>query len=393
MAANMVRNLHNAMKRWPIISTNVWMDSMVALYRISNPGKPWKVFVANRVKKMAEITSETGIRWKYCPTEKNLADLGSRGAEIHKMERGGWFTGPEWLLDEKQWPDQPDLKCNKDVNDEHKPIREENLYAKEQKPDEWKALLERSKYWKTLRVTAWVLRFVNNSLTRRKRTRKLTGPLTTEEMENARNLWVKKVQSSTSPNLQAPGWELVKDDANILRCKGRIPGYRPIYVEGGLFGEKLIAHAHQQIMHLGVANTMANIRDEWWIPRLRSKVKKVINQCNTCKIFSTRPYGSATTAEMPSFRTEDGRPFETTGVDFAGPLDYKITKKERGKCYVLIFTCATSRAVHLEVTKSQTAEEFQRKLNSFIARKTRPRLIISDNASVFKATASWIKKI
>ena len=40
MAANMVRNLHKALKRWPIVSTTVWMDSMVALYRITNPGKP-----------------------------------------------------------------------------------------------------------------------------------------------------------------------------------------------------------------------------------------------------------------------------------------------------------------------------------------------------------------
>ena len=32
MAANMVRNLHNALKRWPIVTTTVWMDSMVALY-------------------------------------------------------------------------------------------------------------------------------------------------------------------------------------------------------------------------------------------------------------------------------------------------------------------------------------------------------------------------
>ena len=193
---------------------------------------------------------------------------------------------------------------------------------------------------------------------------------------------------SKAVTLQAPGWELVKDDTNILRCSGRISGYSPIYIEGRLFGEKLIAHTHEQIMHLGVANTMANIRNKWWIPKLRSKVKKVINRCDTCKVFSAKPYGSTTTAAMPSFRSENGRPFETTGVDFAGPLDYKITKKERGKCYVLIFTCATSRAVHLEVTKSQTAEEFQRKLNSFIARKTRPRLIISDNASLFKATAS-----
>ena len=118
MAANMVWNLHNALKRWPIVTTAVWMDSMVALYWISNPGKPWKVFLANSVKKMAEIVSETGIVWMYCPTEKNLADLGSRRAGIHKMETDGWFTGPEWLLDKKQWPDQPDYKCTKDVNDE-----------------------------------------------------------------------------------------------------------------------------------------------------------------------------------------------------------------------------------------------------------------------------------
>ena len=131
-----------------------------------------------------------------------------------------------------------------------------------------------------------------------------------------------------------------------------------------MFGEKLITHRHEQILHLGVANTMANIRSEWWIPRLRSKVKKVINQCDTCKVFSTKPYGITTTAALRSFRTEDGRPFETTGVVFAGPLDYKITKKEQGKCRVLIFTCASSRAVHLEVTKSQTAEEFQRKTSS-----------------------------
>ena len=80
----------------------------------------------------------------------------------------------------------------------------------------------------------------------------------------------------------------------------------------------------------------------------------MINRCNTCKVFSTKPYGSTTTAAMPSFQAEEGWPFETTGVDFTGPLDYKVTKKERGKCYVLIFTCATSRAVHLEVMKSDS---------------------------------------
>ena len=96
---------------------------------------------------------------------------------------------------------------------------------------------------------------------------------------------------------------------------------------------------------------------------------------------------------MPKFRTEAGKPFETTGIDFSGPLYYKISKKERDTCYILLFTCATTRAVHLEITKTRSAEEFQWKINACITRRTRPRLIISDNAKEFKAKASWIQKI
>ena len=82
-----------------------------------------------------------------------------------------------------------------------------------------------------------------------------------------------------------------------------------------------------------------------------------------------------------------------TGVDFAGPFRYKVGKKEEGKCYVIIFTCASSRAVHLEVARTQTADEFNRKLNAFFSRRTRPPIIISDNAQVFKVTADWVKTV
>ena len=101
---------------------------------------------------------------------------------------------------------------------------------------------------------------------------------------------------------------------------------------------------------------MAEIRKEWWIPKLRSKVKKMVNTCNVCKVFSTKPYGATATADMPQFRVEASRPFETPGVDFAGPIAFKIAMKEQGKCYILLFTCAKSWAVHLELTKTQTAE-------------------------------------
>ena len=61
MAANMARNLYHALLRLPVKSIIIWMDSMVALYWLSNPGKPWKTFVTNRVKKIAEITNEIGL--------------------------------------------------------------------------------------------------------------------------------------------------------------------------------------------------------------------------------------------------------------------------------------------------------------------------------------------
>ena len=122
-------------------------------------------------------------------------------------------------------------------------------------------------------------------------------------------------------------------------------------------------------------------------------MRKQIREFNVCKVFTTSPYGATVTAPLPEFRTETSRPFQHTGVDFAGPLRYKINKKEEGKAYVLLFTCATSRAVHSEVTRLQTAEEFQRKLNAFITRRTRPERITSDNAATFRATADWIKKI
>ena len=45
--------------------------------------------------------------------------------------------------------------------------------------------------------------------------------------------WIMKVQSNRSPNLQAPEWELVKDDATIQKFSGRISGYNPLYIYKG----------------------------------------------------------------------------------------------------------------------------------------------------------------
>ena len=397
MAANMVKNLCKALQDLPILSVTIWMDSMVALYWIHSPRKAWKTFVANRVRKISEATEENNITWKHCTTDMNIADLGSRGASIEKTEKGRWIEGPEWLFNEEHWPRQPEFKSCKKVNEEARPFKEVVAYSKEKaeiRGDEWDLLLERKPYWTTFRVTAWALRFKENCKLKCEKKQKVKGPLTTEEIRKARDLWIVRAQKEIDDSLERPGWKLEKDPkTGILRCIGRIQNYEPIYLENNTFTQKLIQYEHERINHLGLVSTMSEIRENWHILHLRALVKRYIRQCNVCKVFTTKPFDANITAPLPKFRTEASRPFEYTGVDFAGPITYKVNKKEEGKAYIIIFTCATIRAVHLEVVKSQLAVEFQRKLNAFIARKTRPKVIISDNAKTFKATADWIKKL
>ncbi len=79
-------------------------------------------------------------------------------------------------------------------------------------------------------------------------------------------------------------------------------------------------------------------------------------------------------------------------MDFAGPVYYKRGKKER-KAYITLFTCATTRAVHLEVVEDMTAVTFRKSLKNFMTRRGVPKLIISDNAKTFHSTAKWLKTV
>ena len=174
------------------------------------------------------------------------------------------------------------------------------LYSAEKQRDEWDTLLDRSKLWRTLRVTAWALGFKHNSLTKRHKSKKRTGPLTTKELSYIKDQWIRKEQAGVQPDIKSPSWKLVtEENTGIFKCKGRVPNYQPKYIEGGVFADKLIHHIHGNINHLGVASTMAAVREEWWIPQLRSKVKKIVNSCYLCKVFSTRPYGPTETAALP----------------------------------------------------------------------------------------------
>ena len=54
------------------------------------------------------------------------------------------------------------------------------------------------------------------------------------------------------------------------------------------------------------------------------------------------------------------------------------------KVWVVLYTCAVTRAVHLDVVPDSSASAFLRSLKRFIGRRGVPSLMISDNATCFK---------
>ena len=100
----------------------------------------------------------------------------------------------------------------------------------------------------------------------------MSGPLVTDEITTASNFWMKRVKKADKSCLQSPGWKLIKDEhTGILKCEGRMKGYWLTYLPGGPLAEKLIVHIQSQVMQLGTANTMASVRESWWMPKLRGR--------------------------------------------------------------------------------------------------------------------------
>lgn len=66
-------------------------------------------------------------------------------------------------------------------------------------------LLEGKMYWSVLEIAAWVIRFKDNSLAKRQMRRKQRGVLCTDEIQQAKELWVRRAQKRITQDTETPG--------------------------------------------------------------------------------------------------------------------------------------------------------------------------------------------
>ena len=260
-----------------------------------------------------------------------------------------------------------------------------------------------------LNVTAYVFRFVRNI---RKPSIKYSGPISPAECTQANLQWIHTVQQQSFPaeikniNSQSNRSPLVRqlrlfiDKCRLIRCGGRIHNapvselvkFPYLLPAKHLFTKLIIYAVHEKYLHAGVNSTLTAIRQSYRIPSARQLIRKLLRQCVICRKTEGKPYQMPDPPPLVKCRVQQTQPFKVTGVDFTGALYVRDMGKE-SKVYVWLFTCAVTRAVHLEIVTNFTTENFLQAFRRFSSRKSLPKVMLSDNASTYLAAVDELNEL
>ena len=176
----------------------------------------------------------------------------------------------------------------------------------------------------------------------------------------------------------------------MLRVGGRIRNssedeklkFPVILPRKALISQRIAEHYHRLMEHGGRTSTINEIRaNGYWIIGISGMVRSLIFRCVGCRI-QRGAMGCQKMSNLPAERMSTEPPFTYCGVDMFGPFSVKEGRKVL-KRYCALFTCMSSRAVHIEVTASMNTDSFIQALRRFVARRGVIRTIRSDNGGNF----------
>ena len=149
----------------------------------------------------------------------------------------------------------------------------------------------------------------------------------------------------------------------------------------------LIKHYHEQTGHQGKGMTLAKLRSAgYWIVGANRRIASHVYKCVSCRKIRGAPQ-TQQMASLPTDRVDEAPPFSYCGCDCFGPFTTKDGRKEN-KRYGLIFTCMSSRAIHLELLNDMTTDSFINGLRCLIAIRGPVRQLRCDRGTNFVGAMS-----
>lgn len=193
------------------------------------------------------------------------------------------------------------------------------------------------------------------------------------------------------------------DEHGLLRVGGRLRNARlpaderhPVIIPGKHhISLLLVRHFHKQTKHQGRHFTSGAVRSAgYWIIGEKRLVSSVLQKCVVCRKLRGNNQQQKM-ADLPEDRIIPGPPFTNVGIDTFGPWTI-LTRKARGgaansKRWAIIFTCLTTRSVHLEVVEELSSSSFINALRRFISIRGPVKIIRSDCGTNFVGAVDELK--
>lgn len=407
LAVELSRIIENQLKI-ELKTMHFYSDSKVVLGYIQNERRRFYVYVENRIDKIRSVTKPS--QWEYVETSQNPADEATRPFPVAKLQDSIWLNGPCFLRE-----DLPDSKqlyplVSPEEDTELRPLV---TTMKQTLNPEKKGLnvakFERFSTWRSL------VRALTTVKTRLRKTCQVPDqPVGRDEVEI---FIIKQVQQAAfrddidklqKENNLRNNSQLLRlnpflDEDGILRVGGRIRksdlGHyekMPVIIpKKSHIAVLLVRHFHQKTYHQGRHFTEGEVRrNGFWVIGVKRLIANVLRDCVTCCKLR-RQTAEQKMADLPEDRLTPSPPFTYVGVDMFGPFSV-VTRKTRGgsannKRWAAIFTCLTSRAVHIEVVEEMTSSSFINALRRFIAIRGPVNEFRSDRGTNFVAASKELK--
>ena len=199
-------------------------------------------------------------------------------------------------------------------------------------------------------------------------------------LRSAKQIPRDSVLRNVSPFID-PADGLMKVDGRLKHAKLPQHARQPVILPSDhRLTSLIIDDAHNEINHAGVEHTLAIVRRKYYLTKGRRSVRKTLARCVKCRRRRAQPQPPIMTS-LPNERLLPFvRPFSTSGLDFFEPFNTVIGRRTE-KRYGLLITCFSTRAIHLELVYSLSADSFLMALRRFIADRGHPTTIYSDNGT------------
>lgn len=383
---------------FPPDEVHCWCDSRNVLCWLMSNDKNWGVFVAHRVGTI--LTILPNVRWKYVASKDNPADLATRGISGDELAQSKlWWKGPSWLNDKSKWPKNIIIPETREIN----------VHLINSDHNDW--ISEVSSFKRLCRLTAIILRWkkVHNGMS-------FSSFVTVPEFLDAEKRLIQLDQSqyfsAEIKNLKLkqniPNKSCLlrlnpfMDDQGILRVGGRLghcsflsydEKFPIILDKRSHIAKIMILDIHKETLHGGPQLILSHLLRKYWVVHGKRIARQIYQKCVRC----IRHSGKAATQQMaslPSIRITPERAFLNCGLDYAGPIQVRMSKGrgyKSSKGYIAIFICLITKAIHIEIVTDFTTQSFLACFKRFISRRGLPAKVYSDNGSTFQGADREIK--